>query len=303
MTTSYRLALPLLAACCALGACNKSSQDGSTSAAPPASAAPAVEGTTFTIKAPTKGTTRTANEKTNMQFTIAVLAGGKVAAKMDMKQDEEHDTQSEVLAANDKAPTKVKVSYLKRVQIETNPKGKTKTDKSPVDGKTYIAEFKGGEIVVTTPDGKPVKAKEAKVVKKDNKELGKQDPFSKMLPNHPLKKGEKLEITKDLVAQLFGDDDMKMDIDNVSMTFQGTKQEGGRTEGLFDMKLQVTGYPEPTLGLQMKIDGTVALDTATGWPISMHLKGPIEVKGEDPKRHLHMEGQGKMEMQADYSYK
>jgi len=237
------------------------------------------------------------------RFSIAALgAGGKVITKMDMKEVEVHDTTENVMATNDKGPTSVRVTYDKHVKTETTGP-KTKSKKTAVDGKTYLATLKDGKIVVTTADGKKVKSSETKLVQKDEKDLGRADPFEALIPNHPLKKGEQLKVTNDLAADLMGGSDMKMDVDKLSVTFEGAKQEGGHTEGLFKLHMEVTGYPQPTMGLQMKLDGKIALDTATGWPVSVHLAGPLQVKGDDPKHHVHMEGQGKIEMNASYSYK
>lgn len=303
MTAPGRLALTALAICCATPACNKLNGDLTGSSAQPAASAPAaVAGTTFTVKVPGKGTSRVGRETTTTQFSMAVLgAGGKVITKMDMKQVEEHNTTEKVLAANGDGPTSIRITYDKSVETETTGP-KTKAKKTPVNGKTYLAELKDGRIVVTNADGKKVKKSETKQVQKDEKDLGKADPFDKLLPDHPLKKGEQLKVTNDLAADLMGGSDMKMDVDKFSVTFEGTKQEGSRTEGLFKLHMEVTGYPEPTVGLQMKIDGEITLDTATGWPVSVHLAGPIQVKGDDPKHHVHMDGQGKMEMNASYSY-
>lgn len=303
MTTPRRLALTALLVCCSTPACNKlkSSLTGS-SAAPAASAPAAAAGTKFTIRVPAKGTTQVSDVNTTLQFSMAAMGAGRVLKKLDMKQVDHDKTTQKVLAANDKGPTSVQVTYNQRVENDSKG-GKTSPDKSPVQGKTYIATLKkGGKIVVTTPDGKPVKKAEAKIVRQDQSDLGKTDPFTKLLPNHPLEKGEQLKVTKDLASKLLGAEDMKTDVDKVSFTFQGTKQDGARTEGLFELKMQVTGYPDPTTGLQMKIHGTVAIDTATGWPISMHIVGPIQIKGGDMKHQVQLQGQGKMQMDGTYTY-
>jgi hypothetical protein len=303
MTASRRVALTLLLTACAVPACNRAGSNSTAGSAKPAASSPVSAGTIFTIKVPAKGSTQTEQEKSSMQLTVAVTFAGKTT-KSTTQQHEEHDTTERVLGANAEAPTKVQVTFDKRVETDTDAKGKTKTKRSPVDGKSYIAEVKGADISVTGPTGKKVTTAETKVVEQDEDDLGKPDPFTKILRGRSLKKGDQLQLPKNVVAELLGDTnkDMKMQIDKVSLTFQGTRRDGSRTDGLFDLALDVTGHPDPAVGMQMKINGIVVIDTATAWPVSMELRGPIHFSG-GTGHGAKMAGQGNMDMTVSYTYK
>lgn len=299
MDTRCGFVLPWLVVGLAATACNKSAPR-STGAQASSVAHTAASGTTFTVKVPSKGSTLKYRERTSLRFSMSMAALGKTT-KMSLKQDSEHDSTEKILSVNAEAPTKVEITYDKRTETDVGPKGKTTTKRSPVDGKSYVADLEGGKIAVTDPKGKKVSKAEAKIVKEDESDLGKADPFTQALPHHPLKKGEALHFSKEQVAQLLGTGDTKMSMDKVAFTFQGTKQDGAHREGLFGMKLQVTDHSEPGFALQMTMNGVVAIDTATGWPLSAHLTGPMLVLPAKTGG-VKVRGRGTVVLNASYTY-
>lgn len=287
-------------------ACNK--KDAGASAAASASAAvPAVPaGTTVTFTVPKAGTKLDEKDAMSMNFSIAATQNGKNVMNANVTNKQAHDSAKEVLASNSVGPTKVRITYTRREETETNIRGKEHTKKSPLEGNTYVVERKGDEVLVTREDGKKISKKETDEVKKDNHDLGKPDPFRKMLPDHALTKGEKIEPSKDAIRDLFsnGEEDAKpMDVDKAELVFQGTKSDGKHTAAVFDMKIGVTGYPDKTMGMQMQLVGTLSIDVATGWPLAVSMSGPLVVKGDDAAHHVQISGEGKMTMSADYTYK
>ncbi len=287
-------------------ACSKKGADASASASASASAAAAPAGTTITFTVPKPGTKLEEKDAMAMNFSIAATQNGKNVMNANIANKQAHDSAKEVLASNDVGPTKVRISYTRREETETNIRGKEHTKKSPLEGNTYVVERKGDEVTVTREDGKKVSKKEADEVKKDNHDLGKPDPFRKLLPDRPLVKGEKIDASKDAIRDLFsnGEDDAKpMDVASAELVFQGTKSDGKHTAAMFDMKVAVTGHPDKTMGLQMQLVGTVSVDVATGWPIAVSMSGPLVVNGEDAAHHVQISGEGKMTMSADYTYK
>lgn len=270
------------------------------------SAAPAMpKGTVITPKVPAKGTKRHAKENFTMSFSIeAVAADGKVVNKSDFRRRQEHQTEQEVLDANDEAPTRVRVTYVKRTEIETDAKGKEKAKpKNPVEGNTYVVERKGDDVVVTRPDGEPVGPKEAEEVKKAERDVGQPDPFAAVFADRPLKKGETIALPKALVKRLFGgNEEMDLDVEKATLTFQGAKDHGGETLATFVMALEVVGHPNEGLAMRMKLEGTMVVETATGRPASVTLKGPLKIDGKDAKRGVDLRGKGEMTIDTTYRY-
>ncbi len=284
----------VLACGAALLACKKGSTGDGTAAASAEPAAPA--GVLFSKKVPTVGAKRTEDSKNDIDLQIEVKRAGRVIHTGTFKKNEREKKRVEVLAANDTAVTKVKVTYLEKYDAEAEGKGSLKKKPSPVDGKTYEVEAVNGSIEVHGENGKTPRSKEKKVVQDDFKDLGKPDKFTAFIPTRPLQEGEKLPVTADIVREMFGSKkDDEMSVDGATFTFRGTRTEGTLTYGTFDVSFKMTATPKgEDLGMIMDLEGKVTVDTATSWPIEMTLKGPITMKGKSDKAGAELEGKGSM---------
>ena len=278
----------------ALLACKK----GSTGEATPAASAEAQKtpGVLFSKKVPGVGAKRTEDAKNEIEVQIEAKRAGRVIHSGAFKKNEREKKRVEVLAANDTAVTKVKVTYLEKFDAEAEGKAALKRKPSPVSGKSYTVEAVNGSVEVHSDSGGSVPSKEKKIVADDFKDLGKPDKFTSFIQSRPLLDGEKLLVTADIVREMFGSKDGdEMSVDSATFTFRGTRTEGPLTYGTFDVSFKLTASPkDQDLGMVMDLEGKVTVDTATSWPIEMNLKGPLTMKGKSDKAGVELDGKGSM---------
>jgi hypothetical protein len=289
----------------ALLACKKtdSSAEGTGTGAAAVAEPPA--GTTFTKEVPKVGTKRNEESKTDLSFNIKFKRAGKVIHGGDFEKTDVEKTRSEVLAVSDDAVTKVRVTFIEKYAAEGSGKGAPKKKSSPVTGKTYEVEAVGGKLVITREGGKPMSAAERKVVEKELKSLGKPDKMSAFIPNRPLIEGEKLPVTQAIVREMFGggDDEDEVSVDQATFTFRGTRNEGGKTHGLFDASLKITVSPKgEDMGMLMGLTGKLVVDAATSQVLQVSLKGPITMRGKDTRAQGELEGEGSMSTSVSATY-
>jgi hypothetical protein len=107
-------------------------------------------------------------------------------------------------------------------------------------------------------------------------------------------------VTQALVRQLFdandGDD---VSIDKASFTFRGTKQDGQKKYGQFDvaLKIAMTSKKDDMI-MTMDLAGELSVDTVTSQLVDRTLKGPFTMKGIGKSARGELEGSGSMNASA-----
>ena len=252
----------------------------------------------FTRKKPSVGDKRTENKTETMDMRLNF-----------MKQDthivskKEEIVVEEVLAlGEDGVITKLKVTYKKHSETEDKD-GKAKTTTGPVEGKTYIVERKGDQVVVTDGSGNKVPADEEAIVKKDNKRLGKPKAMDNAIPERPLKKGERvpeLEVALqvDFAARSADDDDKK------KPTFEGMKvtfREWKGDHGFFDVEMTMKLEKEGLMVMTFPFKGSFKVRKQDGWPAEIQMTADLTVAPPAGGKGG-MKGNGKMTMKTVNTY-
>ena len=233
----------------------------------------AVEGTTFTPKKPSVGDKRTATQ--NKKMVMAIDVDGN---KSNLTSDEQVEANEEVLAVENGLIMKLKVTYTKAFKDEKKPKGGT-TGAKPTEGKTYVVEKKGDDVVVTDEAGAAVPKDEEEIVIDDHDgSLGKPDPFMAGFPTRPLKKGERVtELEVALQAYFIAstvERSQKKGKDGPSFTdFEVTFRGVEGDIGLFDMKMKLAGDESGVMHLDVPFVGTLKVRVADAWPHEIKLEG------------------------------
>jgi len=155
---------------------------------------------------------------------------------------------------------------------------------SPVFGKTYIAEFKGGEIVVTDAQGKTPGDKELQIVRKEARPLGTPNYFGRFMNGKRMKLKEKLDVPKSLLEDL-SKDTGRWKYESMEMTLISIDTLGNRECAVFDVQYVMTSNYWGDAVLKMECKGKAVLDTAICRPVSHAVeaatvfKGPVDVNG------------------------
>jgi hypothetical protein len=254
---------------------------------------------TFTRRnATTVGLQRTETNNMDMAIDVNVSLNGQVVQSMKMVQNEVEENTQTILAANDEAPTKIKVAYGK-MEATQSQGGPPMTETAPIADKTYLAERKGEEIAVTLEDGSEAPAAEAAAVAGKNENLGKYDDFSEFIPEGPMAVGSTIDIPKEKIQELFGDDGLEVESHEFKLT--------GMQEGVavFSVKLKVGGEPEPGLKMGMDMTGELRVRPQDTWPTLLTLTGPVTMVGgqqPSPDQKIDILGKGTMNLKFTASY-
>lgn len=252
--------------------------------------------TTLEYKAPPVGQKTRSNIKVTMTFTVDVgpSRGKPVTTRTERTQLTTRTT--EVLSVTDRAVTKVKVTYAQKADV-SNEQGKEQKSHSPIEGKAYLVEFKGGALHVTDEAGGEVPETEAAVVKADHPTLGTIDTVARAIPKGPLKKGEKVpELGQAILEELTRG---RTDNANTEITDVEVKlREEQESVALFDVAVVLT-QRERDMKLRIELAGTLGLRKADAQRSHLSLEGPVSLglaDGAALPANMKIDGKGDMSL-------
>ncbi|WP_338870919.1 hypothetical protein [Myxococcus stipitatus] len=218
----------------------------------------------FTQKAPGVGAREEHQTRMEMAFDFKATVPNKEPIPIVANTVVLESKVYTVLAVKGRAVTRAQVAYGEMDEVKM-VEGKEQRTPSPVSKKTYVAEFKKGLVVVTTPQGKPVSDEEQAKVRAGHTSLGRADPLVAAFPTRPVQVGDSMEA----LAEAF------------EKELQRTAAKGMRYT---DTRIQLTEIREDARGL-MGVFGVstrlVATDGAEA-PVSMEIRpeGFIHVLAE-----------------------
>lgn len=232
---------------------------------------------TFKSKAAAVGDKYTSTDDMLMAMTVG--AGGN---SINVEVHETEERKTEVVAVSDGLAKKIRVKYASHKK-ETRAQGKSKTDASPVSGKSYLVERKGEALVVTGVDGKPVSPAEEEHVAKSYKRLGKPDEITRTLKSKPRKVGEKLDDVAQALADQFkersSETGEKATIQETKLVFTEVKKIDGVEHAVLDLTLKMGTENAKGVKLSMDLKGKVLVRVEEAAHGEINMSGPIKVAG------------------------
>lgn len=261
------------------------------------------EAVEFTYQAPRVGQTVIQTALFDMALNVTVKVDGDVLQSMSQKQGNIRKKEETILEVKEGRPSRVKVTYkIDKERQETSLRG-VQTTTSPVTGKTYIVENgKRAVVVLDLAGNKPPEA-ELAVVKKDYKSMGKMDPLAVFFKGQNWVIGDSMEVPTEVAHGMFGDDTGLLEVKKYTFTFMGKKRMNGMSCAIFDTALIMSGKPAPSLRMSMNFTGETLVAIKNSTPISMDLKGTVEMKGFQPAQKLEMIGEGESNIFLQREYK
>ena len=251
------------------------------------------ETVTFHKVYPKVGTIRVTTEAMKMRFTMNARGTALTMAHNGIEAKSE-----KVLALTGNRISKVEVTYTLVLETKTQNGTATHTP-SPVVGKTYVVEARGGKVLVTTRDGRSVSAAENKHVAKDYKSLGKANHMLDAIPTKPVAVGNYVpafaEALKKSFADTFaGDPKQQWTIANVFVKLNSKGTVAGTPVAILAVGVSMT-MAQPGFNMTMHLKGTVVLRLADGWPLTLTMSGPLDILGNH--------NAGRMSMSQIYLYR
>jgi hypothetical protein len=179
----------------------------------------------------------------------------------------------EVVAVDGVIASKIKITYKAISDVETAD-GKRKDKPSLVAGKSYLVWREAGAVKVSLADGAKPSDAEIIAVTKDNRRVGRPDPFEEIVTGKTWKVGVKVDLTADELARINAE--MATDTTEPSTTaISITLLSNDATTAIFAMTMgmKLTG---PKGSMSFALAGTHRLDLTNGHSLELAMTGPIE---------------------------
>lgn len=258
---------------------------------------------TFKRQDPKVKDTRTLTSKMQMdlQMTAKVeqIEVGKFA-KFSSNQQKKKELVLEVQNAQIK---KMKVTYLKDEEIDSEDINQKEAVVKPTSGKTYLLELKDGELLIHYDDGQQPSDREIDLIKKDYKNFGQPDSFTKDLDGKTILIGQKANFLEDSLRSSLGESFPANDVKKMEVRLKGEKDYNNMKCAIFDITILLSTNIDEGVTMDMKLSGDMLVGLNT-WPVKLNISGPIGVNGSSKKdgQNIFMNGSGKLEMVLEFDY-
>ncbi|MCA9247024.1 MAG: hypothetical protein KDA42_07915 [Planctomycetales bacterium] len=221
-----------------------------------------------------------------LDLKIKVMQFGQLIDSTAQGVDRRQSHRTEVLATNAHGASRVRVVYSKAQQTIASEGQTVDTKQEPVTGKTYHVERVGEELVVTDANGQQPSDEEIKFIVGNFQFLGRPNPLWEFLDGRQFTINERVVVPDHLAGQLLGMSGGVDKPEDLGMTLTEVREIQGRRCGIF--KIDFTARSSEGNMMSMKIDGSMALDLATGRAVEVGLSGPValnETRGPKEGRY------------------
>jgi hypothetical protein len=176
----------------------------------------------------------------------------------------------------------------------------------PVQGKTYRCVREPGEngtLVVTDEAGNVPPTEERDIVAQQMDMVGRPNPFSQFLAGRTITVGEKLDLPKELAAQIFNLSDAFGEVTRFTLTLQKIQPEGGANCAVFLASVEAVSSDASQMRLQ--VDGPLVVQIDSCRAVRIGLIGPIgmtETRGSYSTAYQ-LIGTGRLQMNIASAYR
>ncbi|MEX0641284.1 MAG: hypothetical protein WD468_01210 [Pirellulales bacterium] len=176
----------------------------------------------------------------------------------------------------------------------------------PVQGKTYHCQRELGEngkLVVTDEAGNRPPADEYDIVAQQMDIVGRPNPLAQFLAGRTVAVGEKLELPKDLAAQIFNLGHKFGEVTRFALTLQKLQPESGANCAVFLASVEAVSNDASQMRLQ--VEGPLVLQVASCRAVRIGLVGPIgmsETRGSYSTAYQVI-GTGRLQMNIASAYR
>ncbi|HTQ41096.1 MAG TPA: hypothetical protein VMJ32_19080 [Pirellulales bacterium] len=243
----------------------------------------AAQAVTFTYRAPQIGQQASHEMQFTLDLNITLQQAGQIISSEMQQLSRDQDRQVTVLQVADNKATKVQVFYSKAWEQVTRGKQAATPQTQPIEGKAYMVERRGADLMVTDPQGHDVPEEERTLVASSMEAIGHPSPLGTYLDGKKVAIGETLRLPNDMASDLLGVKEAGGQAQKVELTLHGVNQdEDGRHLANFDMLviLQLPG------GGTMSVKGQLQIEPESCQVASASFDGPVSMHEEQgPKGH------------------
>ena len=130
-----------------------------------------------------------------------------------------------------------------------------------------------GKLIVTDEAGNRPPTEEHEIVAQQMDMVGRPNPFAQFLAGRTIAVGEKLELPKDLAAQIFNLGDKFGEVTRFTLTLQKVQPEGGANCAVFLASVEAVSNDASQMRLQ--VEGPLVVQVDSCRAVRIGLVGPI----------------------------
>jgi len=237
----------------------------------------------FTYRAPQVGQQASHDMQFSLDLNVSLHQAGQTISSDDQQLSRNQDRQVTVMQVEDRKAMKVQVFYATAREKVCRGKMTGTPQAEPIEGKSYVVERRGADLVVTDPTGNSVSEDEQKLVASSMDAVGRPSPLGTLLDGKKIAIGEKLKLPKDMASDLLGVKDSGNEAQKVELTLDSTStDEDGRHLAKFNMLVVL----KDTEGPAMDVKGTIQIEPDTCQIAEASFEGPVSMhQQEGPKGH------------------
>ncbi|HZZ28199.1 MAG TPA: hypothetical protein VFE46_09360 [Pirellulales bacterium] len=235
------------------------------------------EAVQFTYRAPQVGQQASHEMKFTLELNISLHQAGQTISSEMQQLTRDQDRQVTVLQVTDNKATKVQVFYSKAWEEVSRGKQASTPQTQPIEGKSYLVQRRGEDLVVTDPQGGEVPEEERSLVAASMDAVGHPSPLGEYLNGKKMAIGQTLRMPNEMASVLLGVKDIGGDAQKVELTLHDVNlDEDHRRLATFEM-LVVLKLPG---GGTMNVKGQLQIEPESCQVASASFDGPVSMREE-----------------------
>ncbi len=231
----------------------------------------AAEAVQFNYRLPQVGQQASHEVQFDLDLNITLRQAGKTVSSDQQQLSRSIDRHVTVMQAAGDRATKVQVHYDKAQELLTRGQHSGDSRALPIEGKTYIVERRGAELVITDSEGQAVSDEERGLVAANMDSVGHSNQLGRYLHGKTVTVGETLKLPKEMAADLLGMREANGDAQRVELTLREIRQEPDRRVADFDALVIV----KMGSGGMLNVKGDLQLNVDTCHITAADFSGPV----------------------------
>ena len=230
----------------------------------------------FHYRPPQVGQQGTHEMQFQLELNIAVRQAGRTISAEQQQLARDQQRQMRILQVTDNHASKVEVTYRKAQEAVSRGKQEGLPQRQSIEGKSYLVERKGDDLIVTDLEGQPVPEDERTLVAASMQSIGKPSPLGLLLNGKKVPIGSTVKLPNAMAADLLGMKDTGGEPQKVDLVLREVRQENGRRLAYFDLSIVL----KLTAGGTMEIKGDLQIEPETCQVAAANFAGPVSMREE-----------------------
>ncbi|WP_426756916.1 hypothetical protein [Myxococcus sp. Y35] len=206
------------------------------------------------------------------------------------------------VAARGNVINKVKMAFGDVSEV-SQEKGETQRKVSPISGKTYLAELKKGQLVITDAAGNPASKAELQEVQEHLPELGKPDLMEATFAGKSFVVGSTVDGFSGLLGQqMVGDQGDDTQVTHTRAQLVEVRQAPEGTVGVFDVSMTMSRREaDAPFLMTIPLKGQMSVLANGIQLLELTLSGPVQLTLTEDEAAQGIQGKGEGEMRLRLS--